>query len=108
MGRPKLPESEKLRSFPIRLAPRSIGRRLQLMSRVTGKGQQELLREIVEDGIDIAYDRLIERGAPLPPAMAVAAMSEAVFDNLLEGAGTAPPAPRKGPRLKKAEERERA
>lgn len=95
MGRPKLPESEKLRSFAIRLAPRSIGRRLQLMSRVSGETQQEILRKIVERGLDKAYDAMIARGANLPPAMKVASMSEAQFNALVTV--------RKGPRLTKAE-----
>lgn len=97
MGRPKLPESDKLRSFPIRLAPRSIGRRLALMSRVSGEPQQEILRRIVEAGIDEAYDRMIARGASLPPPMKVASMSDEAFKAILG------PEPRKGPRLRKAE-----
>jgi len=100
MGRPKLPDSEKLRSFSIRLAPRSIGRRLQLMSRVSGQPQQEILRRIVETGLDEAYADMIDRGATLPPPMAVASMSETQFNALVSGA----PAVRKGPRLRKAGE----
>lgn len=105
MGRPKLPESEKLRSFALRLAPRSIGRRLQLMSRVTGEPQQEILRRIVEQGLDEAYDRMLARGAELPGAMAVASMSDAQFRALL---GPEPAVVKKGPRLRKAESHERA
>lgn len=106
MGRPKLPDSEKLRSFSIRLAPRSIGRRLQLMSRVSGEPQQEILRKLVEKGLDKAYDAMIARGAKLPPAMAVASMSEGQFDALLTGSpGHLRMLDRKGPRLRKAGER---
>lgn len=97
MGRPKLPESEKMRSFPVRMAPRSIGRRLQLMSRISGDPQQEILRRLVETGVDKAYEKMLAQGAPLPPAMAVAAMSEEQFQALMTDK------PRKGPRLIKAD-----
>jgi hypothetical protein len=92
-------EHEKLRSFSVRVAPRSIGRRLQLMSRISGELQQEILRKIIEKGLDKAYAAMIAQGANLPPAMAVASMSDAQFNALVA------PMPRKGPKLTKASDR---
>jgi len=95
MGRPKVPESEKMRSFPIRLAPRSLGRQLTLLSRITSKPQQDILRSIVEAGLAGMYADAQKQGAELPPIMRISSLTDAEFRKMLDG----PPAPR--PKLMK-------
>lgn len=112
MGRPRLPESEKLRSFPVRLAPKSTGRLLTLCSRADGRPAQELLRDILVPAVERLYERALKQGHDLPPVAKIAMMSDQQF-NLLLGNTTRPkagrpkltklPSPRPGPRLKRPE-----
>ena len=90
MGRPKVPESEKLRSFPIRLAPRSLGRQLTLLSRITSKPQQDILRGIIEDGLERMYANAQKQGAELPPIMRISALTDEEFRRMLEPAAPRP------------------
>ena len=110
MGRPRLPESEKLRSFPVRLAPKSTGRLLALCARVDGRPAQELLRDILVPAIDKLYERALAKGHDLPSAAKIAMMSDASFTLLLGNSGKAGrpkltklPLRKAGPRLKRPE-----
>lgn len=112
MGRPRVPESEKLRSFSVRLAPKSTGRLLALVSRADGRPAQELLRDILVPAIERLYERTLKQGHDLPPVAKIAMMSDTQF-NLLLGHGAKPgpgrpkltrlPLNRPGPRLKRPE-----
>lgn len=90
MGRPKVPESEKMRSFPIRLAPRSLGRQLTLLSRITSKPQQDILRSLVEDGLEKMYAKALAQGADLPPILRISSLTDDEFRKMLSGPEPAP------------------
>jgi hypothetical protein len=112
MGRPRLPESEKLRSFPVRLAPKSTGRLLTLCARADGRPAQELLRDILVPAVERLYERTLKQGHDLPDVAKVAMMSDSQFNLLLGNRGkpkpgrpklTRLPVRRPGPRLKRPE-----
>jgi hypothetical protein len=84
MGRPRLPESEKLRSFHVRLAPKTTGRLLLLIARIDGRPGQELLRDIIVPALEELYAATIAKGHDLPSQAKIATMSDQQF-NLLIG-----------------------
>lgn len=89
MGRPRLPESEKLRSFPVRLAPKSTGRLLALCARADGRPAQELLRDILVPAIERLYAKTLAQGHDLPDVAKVAMMSDSQFRTLVGNSGRA-------------------
>lgn len=110
MGRRRLPESEKLRSFTVRLAPKSTGRLLTLCSRADGRPAQELLRDALVPVVEKMYAGVLAKGYDLPSLATVAAMSDQQFNLLL---GVTKPRPGRpvlkrlirppGPKLKRPE-----
>lgn len=111
MGRRRLPESEKLRSFTVRLAPKSTGRLLTLCSRADGRPAQEMLRDVLVPVVEKLYAGILAKGYDLPAIATVAAMSDQQFNLLLGNTRPRPgrpkltklPAPRPGPRLRRPE-----
>jgi len=83
MGRPRLPEEKKMRSFTVGLSPRSTGRILLLLARATGRPGQEILRSIVVPALERMYAQETAKGRRLPALGFVEAMTEEKFRHYL-------------------------
>lgn len=82
MGRPAKLENEKLRSFAVRLAPRSMGRVLKAIAVIDGIEEQEIIRDLLDGPLTELWDEK-RQGTKLPSRTQLAIMSEDEFKALL-------------------------
>lgn len=92
MPRPKLPEGDILRTFQVRLAPKSIVRYLKVGAAHAGVPMQEYLRGLLLRVTRLEYLALIESGARLPDVGAIPQLTDEEFERLL---ATMSPPPRR-------------
>jgi hypothetical protein len=81
MGRPAKLENEKLRSFSVRLAPRSMGRILKAVAVIDGIEEQEIIRDLLDEPLEELWKRKRPNGWPSRSEIAV--MDEDSFRRLL-------------------------